>query len=165
MDAAEFEGVLLEYERDLYSFCCYLAGEYAADLFQDTALSAFEMRGRIDSSRNPKSFLFSVAAGKWRNYRRKVGRRMGKAEVLPPPVDNPEMAAQNAFVKEAIWNALSGLNDKFRVPLILHYFEESGLESIAEICGVPMGTIKSRLYKGRALLKAALEKEGIVHGL
>lgn len=175
MDAYEFERFFAEHERDLYSFCRYVAGinaaDAAGDLFQDTVLAAFEMRARIDSSQNPKAFLFSVAVGKWRNSRRKFWRRQTKIPEVPleashaephaPAESSPESHAQSAFVKTAIRRALAGLNDKFRLPLILHYFDEWGLETIAEICGVPKGTVKSRLFKGRALMKAALEKEGI----
>jgi RNA polymerase sigma-70 factor (ECF subfamily) len=169
MNATEFEILLAKYEKDVYSFCRYLAGEEAGDLYQDTVLAVFEMRDKINSGLNPKSLFLSVAVGKWKNWRRKTGRRNAIApqvspeELNDPPTpksESPEAQAQSAFEREAIGRAMDALPDKFRIPLILHYFEENALESISEICQIPKGTVKSRLHKGRALLKTALEKEG-----
>jgi RNA polymerase sigma-70 factor (ECF subfamily) len=176
MDVAEFEGLLSRYGRDIYSFCRYLNPSVADDLYQDTVLAVFEMRGKIDCGLNPKSLFLSVAVGKWKNMRRKAGRRNAlapqaentennaggftEAVADSSPGANPQIQAENAFEREAIQTALGGLDDKFRIPLILHYFEESDLGTIAQICGIPKGTVKSRLHKGRALLKTALERVG-----
>jgi RNA polymerase sigma-70 factor (ECF subfamily) len=174
MDTDGFERLLAACEDDLYSFCRYLAGHcLAADLYQDTVLAAFEMRGRINTNQNPKALLISIAVGKWKNLRRKTGRRQAKVPEMPltgygaepktPPEHDPQEQVQSVFVKKAIQDALGQLDDKFRIPLILHYFVEWDLKTVAGICGIPKGTVKSRLFKGRILLKDALEKEGI-HG-
>ena len=173
MNALEFERLLEVYGRDVYSFCRYLSndGHIAADLYQETALAAFEMMGRIDSSQNPKSLLLSIAVGKWKNMRRKAVRRQGIAPEIPlddaqstNSANPPAEAALTNLQRESIQKALSHIKDKFRVPLILHYFDDSPLETIAAILQIPVGTVKSRLHKGRALLKTALEKEGITNG-
>ena len=167
MNAVEFENFIETYEKDLFSFCCYLSGDAVCDLFQDTVLTAFEMREKIDLSGNPKSFLFSIAVGKWKNMKRKANRRMAIApeivfdDYMGEDESNPEKISQKTFINEAIENALANLNDNFRIPLILYYFDEQNLENISEVCKIPKGTVKSRLHKGRALLKAALEREGI----
>jgi len=172
MNALEFERFLEDYERDVYTFCRHLAGDGAGDLYQETALAAFEMVERIDPIRNPKSFLFSIAVGKWNNMRRKTARRQTIAPEIPPEEaphgtthkNTPEDAALTALQNETIHRAINGIKEKFRVPLILHYFDESTVEVIGEILKIPTGTVKSRLHKGRALLKTALEKEGITYG-
>ena len=174
MDAVTFEKLLLTFEKDLYSFCCYLAAGKAADLYQDTVLAAFEMRAKIDISQNPKSLFFSIAVGKWKNAWRKEVRRQAKVPELPlaeyiakepecTKENDPESQVLSTFAREAIRDALADLDDKFRIPLILHYFDDWPLGDIAQICNIPRGTVKSRLHKGRTLLKAALEKEGF-HG-
>ena len=172
MDSAEFEEFLQINEADIFSFCRHLAmdADRAADLYQDTVLTAFEMRERITKAGNPKSLLFSIAVGKWRNIRRKAGRRQMiapevplddyAAECLAVSSDSasPESQVQSALLRRTIQEALAGMDDKFRVPLILHYFDDMDLNVISQICKAPKGTIKSRLHKGRALLKHALEK-------
>ncbi|MCL2198778.1 MAG: RNA polymerase sigma factor [Defluviitaleaceae bacterium] len=161
----DFENLIVTYEKDLYSFCCHLtagSGVNAGDLYQDTVLAAFEKRAQIDFTRNPKSFLFSIAVGKWKNAWRKAKRRQEKDAMSEDTAesDNPETMVQSSFTREAIRTALVALHDKLRIPLILYYFEDRNLDIIASICNIPKGTVKSRLHKGRALLKAALEKEG-----
>jgi len=173
MTVAEFEHFLEAYERDVFTFCKYLVNSAnshytAQDLYQETVLAAFEMIERIDISNNPKSLLLSIAAGKWKNMRRKLFRRQAIAPELPledwtgqPGLQNPtEEAAQNADLQRAIHAALAQMKDKFRIPLILHYFDNCPTEEIAKICNIPVGTVKSRLHKGRALLKTALERNG-----
>jgi len=182
MTVAEFEHFLEAYERDVFTFCRYLANntDTAGDLYQETALAAFQMIDRIDKNSNPKSLLFAIAAGKWKNMRRKSFRRQSIAPELPledwantataqSPTEDAaqsptEDAAQNSLQQQAIHNAVAEMKDKFRVPLILHYFDNCPTEEIAQVCNIPVGTVKSRLHKARALLKKTLEKEGYNYG-
>jgi len=170
VDLAEFERFLKQHETDIYSFCRYLAmdNDMADELYQDTVLQALEMVERIDADNNPKSFFFSIAVGKWKNIRRKAGRRHAIAPTVPladfmeyaEDSDSPERHAHNALLREYIGHALAKMDDKFRIPLILFYYDELSVEAVAKICKVPKGTVKSRLYKGRSLLKESLVKEG-----
>jgi len=169
MTASEFELFLKGYERDLYSFCRYLAMDVhsANDLYQETVLHAFEKAAHIDVSQTPKSYLFAIAVGKWKNMSRKVRRRMAIAPETPledavwaTDGSGPESSAEERELKSAIQKCLSGMKDRFRIPMLLFYYDDFRIETVAELCGVPVGTVKSRLHKGRALLKKALEKEG-----
>ena len=176
MTVAEFEQFLEAYERDVFTFCKHLTMNHhtaSDDLYQETALAAFEMIDRIDPEQNPKSFLFAIAAGKWKNMRRKALRR----QTIAPETqleewtntsvagNNPtEEATQRSLMQEAIGKAIAEMKDKFRIPLILYYFDDYQMETIAEICGIPVGTAKSRLHKARDLLKKALLKEGFTYG-
>ena len=170
MDVDEFEIFLMEYERDLFSFCRHLTmdRDLASELYQETALSAFEMRMKIDTNNNPKSLLFSIAVGKWKNMYRKHARR----QVIAPEVSldfaghvatesDTESSVLRGHVNESIGSALAEIDDKFRLPLILHYFDDMPLDAIGKVLKIPSGTVKSRLHKGRALLKKSLEEEGI----
>ena len=166
MTVAEFEHFLEAYERDVFTFCKHLAinPETARDLYQETALAAFEMIDRIDKDNNPKSLLFAIAAGKWKNMRRKYHRRQTIAPEFPleewtntATTQNPtEDTAQKAIEQQAVHNAISEMKDKFRIPLILHYFDNCSTEEIAQICKIPAGTVKSRLHKARELLRKQL---------
>ena len=171
MTVPEFEQFLEAYEQDVFAFCKHLAmcHHTACDLYQDTALAAFEMMARIDPAQNPKSFLFAIAAGKWKNMRRKAARRQTIAPEMgledwantPGQERNPTAkAAETTLMQTALHKAIAEMKDKFRIPLILHYFDDCTTEAIAGICGIPAGTVKSRLHKARALLKKHMEKEG-----
>ncbi|MCL1788482.1 MAG: RNA polymerase sigma factor [Defluviitaleaceae bacterium] len=171
MTVPEFEQFLEAYEQDVFTFCRHLAMDYhtACDLYQETALAAFEMLARIDPAQSPKSFLFAIAAGKWKNMRRKAIRRQTIAPEMPledwanaPGQErNPTAkAAETTVMQAALHKAIGEMKDKFRIPLILHYFDDCPQETIAAVCAIPVGTVKSRLHKARSLLKNAMEKEG-----
>ena len=170
MNLVEFEQFLQEHERDIFSFCRYLTmdSDKAGDLYQDTVLQAYESVDRIDNAKNPKSFFFSMAVGKWKNARRKAGRR---SEIAPTVYfedfdkevsggSNPEEHVQEVFRRDCIHKALAKMDDKFRIPMILFYFDDCGEDTIAKICKIPKGTVKSRLHKGRAMMREELIKEG-----
>ncbi|MCL2361789.1 MAG: RNA polymerase sigma factor [Defluviitaleaceae bacterium] len=172
MDALEFEKMLKTHEKDIFSFCLYLAQDShkAADLYQESLLTAFEKRDKIIPDNNPKALIFSIAIGKWRNIRRKESRRQiiapglsleDNVAVLAAPAEiNPESQALSQYEKSVIRENLATMDDKFRIPLILLYFDDWDLKSIAQALKLPVGTVKSRLHKGRSLIKKALEQEG-----
>ena len=169
METFEFEQFLQTYERDLYSFCQYLAMDIhtANDLYQETVLHAFEGIALIDVSKNPKSYLFSIAVGKWKNIYRKANRRNAIAPeitletaIWATDVNETESLVEQNELNRCIQRSLGEMKDRFRVPLLLFYFDNFSLEDISTMCKIPIGTVKSRLHKGRALLKKTLEKEG-----
>ena len=167
--AREFSEFLEAHEKDIFSFCMYLAmsKDDAEELYQDTILAAVESMDKIDKARNPKAFVFSLAAGKWKNMRRKALRRgavsssVDVAELREiPGNDDIEAAALSSLLRKEISEALRRLDDKFRIPIILCYFDEYSIDEIGEICKIPSGTVKSRLHKGRIILRQELEKGG-----
>ncbi len=174
MEASEFEKIITKYEKDIFNFCRHLTVEQdaAEELYQDTLLKAFEVCERIQGSDNPKSFILSIAIGKWKNHRRKTSRRR---ELVPQQsLEGQELEVADSQIsiqkqleqqedRKAVRTALMRVEEKFRIPLILLYQEEMKLDQIAIILKIPRGTVKSRLYKGRELLKQELEKEGFAY--
>lgn len=170
MDTYQFEELLAQYEKEIFSFCCYLTMDrnLAEDLYQDTVLKAFECSNKIDMSQNVKAFFFSIAAGKWKNYKRKQKRRQEIAptecleeyEEICSHDENSEDRVIRKDKKVFIHSVINSMDDKFRIPLILYYMRENGVEIISEILKIPKGTVKSRLFKGREILKQELIKEG-----
>jgi len=71
-----------------------------------------------------------------------------------------EGQAESNELNHCIQKSLADMKDKFRIPMILFYYDDFPMETIADMCQIPVGTVKSRLHKGRALLKKSLEKEG-----
>ena len=173
MTPADFEKMLETYEKDVFNFCKHLTyGEYhkACDLYQETVLHAFERRAKIDKNNNPRAFLFAIAVGKWKNSRRKGGRRNSIAPEVElaegvneraSSSENPEKKLEEKIQKESINRAIARLKDKFRIPLLLFYFQQWSIQDIAQVLEIPEGTVKSRLHKARSLLKVSLEEEGV----
>ena len=77
MTEEELNLLIIACGRHLYSFCCNLTGNKseAEDLYQDTLLKAVELRHKLDSSGNPKSFLMGIAVKIWQNHKKKYAVR------------------------------------------------------------------------------------------
>ena len=71
MTIQELEQFIALYGKDIYSFCVYLAGSEADDLYQDTFLEAVKKKESISKDGNPKSYLLSVSVNLWNNRKRK----------------------------------------------------------------------------------------------
>ena len=67
-------------------------------------------------------------------------------------------------MKKALRNAVASLEEKYRIPIVLYYFDEQNIGFISEVMKIPEGTVKSRLHKARSLIAEALKKEGFDNG-
>ena len=83
MTKQELEMCIDEYGKDIYSFCKHLTNslQEADDLYQDTFLTAIEIKEKIDYDNNPKSYLLSIALRIWKNKKRKFAWRKRIADV------------------------------------------------------------------------------------
>ncbi|MEE1015492.1 MAG: RNA polymerase sigma factor [Lachnospiraceae bacterium] len=149
-------------------FCCHLTGnvQEAEELYQDTFLKAVELMKNINYENNPKSFLISIALRLWKNKKRKYAWRMriaGTESLIEETVENLE--AENCPVEEMIQKeiqrqvrkAVAGLEEKYRIPVYLFYTVQMSVAEISKTLKIPEGTVKTRLYKARKLLKEKLE--------
>lgn len=164
--------MLIRYGDDLYRFCLHIMRkrENADDLYQETVLKAFEKAEFIEKNGNPKAYFFSIAAKLSHNYFRKEKRRG-----IPISVDDEELiiadinenvaeGAEKSQLYAAIRKATAELDEKYRIPLVLYYFDERGIDFISEVMGIPAGTVKSRLFKARSLIGNILKKGGFLDG-
>jgi RNA polymerase sigma-70 factor (ECF subfamily) len=79
-----------------------------------------------------------------------------------PPIEAAADASEAANLSEEIQAALAALPDEFRVPVVLRDVADRTYEEIAESLGVPVGTVRSRLHRGRRMLRSALVANGAV---
>ncbi|MGW3290249.1 RNA polymerase sigma factor [Streptomyces sp. NPDC001002] len=134
-------------------------GADADDVMQDAALTALR---RIGDVRDPS------AVGAWlRMIVRNASRSVLRDSAVVRPVDDlhlpstdvgPEQWLEQNALRDWVWEALEELSPVLRMPLVLRHFTAgvSSYEQIADACGVPVGTVRSRLSQGRAKLAAAL---------
>ena len=165
MDAREIEKCIDVFGTDIYRFCLKLC----MDLYQQTFLKALEMEWTLDWQQNPKALFFSVANNLWKSDRRKWARRNTIApssnidEETEAVLQSEENVEENYFRKELIAEVnriIQTLPEKIRIPLILFYLSDCSIEQIAIIIKKPPGTVKSRLSKGRSIIKKRLEEYG-----
>lgn len=172
MDAADVAALIDRYGADAYRFCRRLttAPADADDLYQQTFLRLMEMSVRLDREQNPRALIFSVASGLYRNSERKRARRQNAAPsfsidqedppALPVSADDTERQVLNRLRGEALRAAIETLKPVLRTAVLLFYAFDLPVEDIARIEHVPAGTVKSRLYKARQLLKTRMEEKG-----
>ncbi|WOO35278.1 RNA polymerase sigma factor [Anaerocolumna sp. AGMB13020] len=168
MTTEELNQLITEHGKHVYSFCCNLTGNSAEaeDLYQDTILKAVELGHRLNSSGNPKSFLMGISVKIWQNHKRKFAIRQ-KIIHLEEYDDNlmesesPDYQPEKELLRKetiaAVRIAVQELPDKLKTVLYMYYTAEMSIEEIAAALHIPKGTVKSRLHKGRTLLKQCLE--------
>jgi RNA polymerase sigma-70 factor, ECF subfamily len=171
VDADRFAAEALEYLDALYGTAVRLArtADAAQDLVQDTYLKAFRARERFVTGTNLKAWLYTILHNTWRNRRRDRARSPVEADseavdraadqagdMVSAAPDSPEALLVNAALSDELQNALDGLPEAFRETIWLRDVEELTYQEIATTLDVPIGTVMSRLSRGRKLLLAAL---------
>jgi RNA polymerase sigma-70 factor (ECF subfamily) len=132
----------------------------AEDVVQDAFIRAYQRLDRYDLSRKFSTWLFAVTANVAKNaLRRRRRDPMPKAIWAEDPAHMVWREDMEAAVREAVW----GLPEAYRAPLVLRYWHELSLEEIAETLGLRLGTVKTRLHRARALVRAELAERGVIH--
>lgn len=171
MEAREIERCIDEFGTDVYRFCLKLCmnREDAEDLYQQTFLRALEGEVTLKWGKNPRAFFFAVAHNQWKSGRRKAARRSGLAPCTNMEEEQENMICSGEDIEadylrremmSEINRIIQALPDKFRIPLILFYLFEFKVEQIGRMTGKSPGTVKSRLFKGRKMIKKKLEEAG-----
>ena len=134
----------------------------AEDLVQDTYVKAFRFADRFARGTNLKAWLYTILHNTWRNRRRDAARdtvevdseRVEQAAAFDGPAahDTPEHILLRATLDADLQAALDGLPEAFREAVWLRDVEEFSYAEIAEMLGVPIGTVMSRISRGRRLL-------------
>jgi RNA polymerase sigma-70 factor (ECF subfamily) len=156
-----FEQEALSYIDNLYGTALRLTrrGADAEDLVQDTYLKAFRSSAQFERGTNLKAWLFTILHNTFRNMRRHDGRNPIEvdSEVVEQAGNaarelNPEQILTRATLDVELQAALDGLPDAFRQAVWLRDVEELSYAEIADVLGVPMGTVMSRISRGRRML-------------
>jgi RNA polymerase sigma-70 factor (ECF subfamily) len=137
----------------------------AEDLVQDTYLKAFRASHQFTRGTNLKAWLFTILHNTFRNMRRHVGRSPidVDSEAVERAADggsaeqSPEQILSRATLDADLQAALDALPDAFRQAVWLRDVEELSYAEIAQVLAVPIGTVMSRISRGRRALFEALQ--------
>ena len=179
-DRAAFEAAAMPHLDALYNTAYRMArnAEDAEDLVQETFLKGYRSYAQFTPGTNLKAWLFKILKNTFINeYRRKQAapKKSDFAEIeesfesqLAPEaagqMKNPEEEAlANAF-DEDVQQALDRLPADYRMAVLLADIEGFSYREIAEILEIPVGTVMSRLYRGRKLLEEAMLRYAREHG-
>jgi RNA polymerase sigma-70 factor (ECF subfamily) len=167
----EFEALALEHFDALYNTAMRLTrnpGE-AQDLVQETFLKAYRFFHRFEPGTNIKAWLFTILRNTYINAYRKASRQQQQVDfdqVAPfyaAPSVPSEWTSRGAteemlhhLVQDDVKRALEALPDEYRMVVLLSDLEDFAYKEIADIVGCPVGTVMSRLFRGRRLLRKSL---------
>lgn len=164
-NAESFELLVRRHSTELFQFVARFAGNAASaeDVVQEAFLQVHLSAGQFDSQRKFKPWLFTIAANKARDFLRGRARRpevpldarlsAGTEEdgqrfldFLADPGAMPDAALQDHEQREIVTSVVSRMPDHLREALVLGYYHQFPYKDIAEILGIPLGTVKSRLH-------------------
>jgi RNA polymerase sigma-70 factor (ECF subfamily) len=160
-----FADEVLAFLEPLYATALHLARNRpdAEDLVQDTFVKALRFQDRFRRGTNLKAWLYTILHNTWRNRIRDASRDTvdvdsQKVEVAasmpggPAAFDTPEQILLRETIDSDLQAALDGVPALFREAVWLRDVEEFSYAEIAEMLGVPIGTVMSRISRGRRLL-------------
>lgn len=159
-----FEEMYRRYARRLKGFFFMQLGgneELAADATHDVFLRAYEARCRYQEGKNVSTWLFTIAYNICRNhYRSNAYEAQLLASLDAEPMDSLqiELELDAALLDKALAQVLSELPAPLHQLFSLHYQEELTIPQVAEIVGIPEGTVKSRLHKTMNIIRKKLKQ-------
>jgi RNA polymerase sigma-70 factor (ECF subfamily) len=167
-----FEILIHRYEQPVYNLVCRLLNDPsdAADIVQEVFLKVFRNIGSFRGNSSLKTWIYRIAVNEAYNHRRWFSRHqrqevaLGREDGLPSYADSVADPAPTPFDQAAghetralVEKALEKLNPKFRAAVVLRDIEDLSYEEIAAVLEISLGTVKSRILRGREALRKALE--------
>jgi RNA polymerase sigma-70 factor (ECF subfamily) len=174
-DMQAFGSLVAKYQDRIFNMVYRMCGRRAdaEELTQEAFLKALERIGQFRGQSQFYTWLFRIAANLTISHRRRSGRvrfqsltgpeefEQSQADALTASMARrrnpaPEAAAMAAETQRRIMQALEELDDEFRLVVVLCDVEGMDYARIADVLGVPVGTVKSRLHRARCMLKEKL---------
>src|SRR5258706_2393391 len=164
-DADAFSAEALQFLEPLFATAMRLTRNRAdaEDLVQDTFVKAFRFSGQFKRGTNLRAWLYTILHNTWRNRRRDASRDAVEVDSeqveqaaagggAGEPVETPERILMRSTLDAHLQAALDDLPDAFRQAVWLRDVEGITDAEIAEMLSVPIGTVMSRISRGRRLL-------------
>ena len=170
-DQDAFRDLVVRYQGRVVNYLYRIVRnlEEAHDLAQEIFLRVYRALDRFDPSYKFSTWLFRVAqnAAIDRIRKRKIdvvsmhrgetGDSDGGDWEFPSPEAGPYGDFRNLERGDAIRSAIDGLKDEYRELIELRHYAELSYDEIAELKGMPLGTVKNKLFRGRQMLKGTLQ--------
>jgi RNA polymerase sigma-70 factor (ECF subfamily) len=169
-ETAAFGELVQRYQNRLYGALVHMLGstEDARDVAQEAFVLAFQKLTTFRGDARFYSWLFRIAMNAAVNFRRK-NRSLGlsidasKERTGSEPLDlnrdaRPEQPLELAERQRIVRDALAQMTEEFRDALVLADMEELSYEEISQVLQIPIGTVRSRIHRGRAELRDKLRR-------
>lgn len=169
-DTSAFGELVARYQNRLYGALVHMIGsaEDAKDISQEAFVLAFQKLATFRGDSQFYSWLFRIAMNASVNFRRK-NRSLGasieatKERIGIEPTDSrrdtqPDQPMEQSERQHIVREALSQMTEEFRIPLVMAEMEEMKYEEIADLLKCPIGTVRSRIHRGREELREKLRR-------
>lgn len=168
-DVDAFSILVDRYKNRLLNFVYRFVKDFdvAEDIVQETFLRVFRKRHSYRAIANFSTWIFTIAGNlakselrrrkRWRFLSLDANSEDKRKIELPDSSITPDRAAAITILNENVNNAIDTLKDKYREALILRDIEGMSYQQIADIVGVPVGTIKSRVNRARIKMQKELK--------
>lgn len=159
-DHHAFTEVMQAHEDRVFSVCLRIMGdrERALDATQETFLTVFRKATQFQGRSALGTWIYRIAVNRCYDELRKTKRH--RTSPLPEYLDPADAAAADAVeaagLRPELRRALMSLPPEFRAAVVLSDIEGFSVAEAAEVLGVPQGTVKSRVFRGRRMLAARL---------
>lgn len=161
-DVEAFAAIVRRWQVPLINLAYRFCGDRgrAEEMAQEAFLRAFRGLQTYRGDAAFSTWLFALATNLYRSELRRIPQRVVGLEDAPEPVDAHSLSeAYEAGDRDrAVRRAVLALPEKYREALILFYFHEMDVPAAAQSLGLPEGTVKARLHRGREMLRAKLPR-------
>lgn len=163
----------LKYEKYIYSICYNYthSKEDALDLLQDVFIKILKSIKSFDESRPILPWIKRITVNTCINFKRKIKETISLDQVITDDGQTLKEAIASQFnlenfilfqnTSEIINEEIAAIEDRFRLPLILRHKHQMSYEEISTYTELPLGTVKTNIYRGRKLLKERLQARGL----
>lgn len=173
----DFEAIYQENVQRVLNLCYRMTGneQAARDLSQDIWLKIYQNLDKFEGKSRVSTWIYRIAVNEALNFLKKEKRKRfrellnldvkdaigEKGNRLPADIfsgsGNPELALQKKEREKLMWHLVLKLPEKQRVPLVLLRYEGLSYQEIAEVMGISMSAVESRLHRAKKKLQQLLE--------
>lgn len=175
---AEFERLVREHERDIFNAALRMAGDHAdaEDVAQEALMKAYAAFDRFELGTNFRAWVLRILTNTYINEFRRRRRtpdmtdwdnlpREALGKVSEDGDDNPELVLLEDALDAEVEEALSEIPEVFREAVLLCDMHGMAYNEIAQALEIPIGTVRSRIARGRGLLQDKLREYAKARGL
>ncbi len=170
-DQEAFEALISRYKKTLFGLIYHYVGEYheAHDVLQQVWLQLYLSLATLRPKKQIKPWLFTVARNRSLDVLRRrrlpsfseveAGHEEGETaswDTIPDSSPTPEELAERRDLQQAIQRAIQALPRKYRSVVLLYYADQLTFSEIGQVLNMPGSTVKTRFYRAKPLLHAAL---------
>ena len=164
---ARFERLARRFYAGVYNYLCWISRDrgLAEDLTQETFMRIWEHPPDLRNQRALKAWVFRVTRNEFLQHHRRAGVETVALDDRPEmastdqPGADPQISLEREHLRRAVRGAVERLPDLYREVIVLHNLEGLSLPQVAEVLGIPQGTVKSRRAKALSMLRHLLQEQ------